>query len=100
MQNEDIQKELLKETVETDKDLIIAIKIEMGTLNQFKMNASISELNSTVNQVQQMRIANATPYSNMNSTARKSLKHAFFVDLVEFRNIVTNALHVEWKEMQ
>ena len=35
------------------------------------MNASKSELNSTVNQVQRMRIANATTYSNMNSTAWK-----------------------------
>ena len=43
----------------------------MGTLNQFKMFASKSELNSTVNQVQRMRIANATPLSNMNTTARK-----------------------------
>ena len=33
MQNEDIQKELLKETVEPDKALAIAINIEMGTLN-------------------------------------------------------------------
>ena len=39
MQNEDIQKELLKETVEPDKALAIAINIEMGTLNQLKMNA-------------------------------------------------------------
>ena len=43
----------------------------MGLLNQLKMNASKSELNSTVNQVQRMRISNSTPYSNMNSTARK-----------------------------
>ena len=71
MQNEDIQKELFKETVETEKALTIAIDIEMGTLNQLKMNASKSELNSPVNQVQRMRIANATPHSNMNSTARK-----------------------------
>ena len=35
------------------------------------MTASKSELNSTVNQVQQMRIANATPFSNMNTSARK-----------------------------
>ena len=69
MQNEDIQKELLKETVEPDKALAIAINFEMGTLNQLKMNASKSELKSTVNQVQRMRIAIATPYSNMNSTA-------------------------------
>ena len=33
MQNKDIQKELLKETVEPDKALAIAINIEMGTLN-------------------------------------------------------------------
>ena len=57
MQNEDIQKELLKETVEPDKALAIAINIEMGTLNQLKMNANKTELNSTVNQVQRMRIA-------------------------------------------
>ena len=71
MQNEDIQKELLKETVEPDKASAIAININMGTLNQLKMNESKSELNSTVNQVQRMRIANATPFSNMNTTARK-----------------------------
>ena len=35
------------------------------------MNASKTELISTVNQVQRMRIANATPFSNMNTTARK-----------------------------
>ena len=62
MQNEDNQKELLKETVEPDKALAIAINIEMGTPNQLKMNASKSKLNSTVNQVKRMRIANATPY--------------------------------------
>ena len=71
MRNEDIQKELLKETVEPDKALAIAINIEMGTLNQLKMNANKNELNSTVNQVQRMRIANATPFSTMNTTARK-----------------------------
>ena len=71
MQNEDIQKELLKETVEPDKALAIAINIEMGTLNQLKMNANKTELHSTVNQVQRMRIANATPFSTMNTTARK-----------------------------
>ena len=71
MQNEDIQKELLKETVKPDKALAIAINIEMGTLNQLKMNANKNELNSTVNQVQRMRIANATPFSTMNTTARK-----------------------------
>ena len=47
MQNEDIQKELLKETVEPDKALAIAINIEMGTLNQLKLNANKNELNST-----------------------------------------------------
>ena len=71
MQNEDIQKKLLKETMDPEKAKTIAIKIEMGTLNQLKMNASKSELNSTVNQIKRMRIANATPYSNMISTARK-----------------------------
>ena len=71
MQNEDIQKELLKETAEPGKALAIAINIEMGALNQLKMTASKSELNSTVNQVQRMRIANATPFSNMYTTARK-----------------------------
>ena len=71
MQNEDIQKEFLKETVEPDKALAIAINFEMGTLNQFKMNASKTEFNSTVNQVQRMRITNATPFSTMNTTARK-----------------------------
>ena len=69
MQNEDIQKELLKETVEPDQALAMAINIDMGTLNRLNMNASKSELNSTVEQVQRMRIANATPYSNINSTA-------------------------------
>ena len=43
----------------------------MGTLNQLKMNASKTESHSTVNQVQRMHIANATPFSNMNTTARK-----------------------------
>ena len=71
MQNEDIPKELLKEMVEPDKALAIAINIEMGTLNQMRMNANKTELNSTVNQVQRMRIANATPFSTMNTTARK-----------------------------
>ena len=71
MQNEDIQKELLNETVEPDKALAIAINIEMGTLNQLERNANKNELNSTVNQVQRMRIANATPFSTMNTTARK-----------------------------
>ena len=69
MQNEDIQKELLKETVDPEKALAIAINIEMGTLNQLKMNASKTESHSTVNQVQWMRIANAT--QGMNTTARK-----------------------------
>ena len=81
MQNEDIQKELLKETVEPDKALTIAINIEMGILNQLKMNASKSELNSIVNQVQRMRIANATPYSNMNSKARKKPTTCHFCGL-------------------
>ena len=71
MQNEDMQKELLKKTVEHDKALAIAINIEMGTLNQLKMNANKTELNSTVNQVQRMRTKNATPFSTMNTTARK-----------------------------
>ena len=71
MQNEDIRKELLKEKVQPNKALAIAINIEMGTLNQPKMNANKTELNSTVNQVQRMRIANATPLSTMNTTARK-----------------------------
>ena len=71
MQNEDIQKELLKETVDPDKALAIATNIEMGTLNQLKMNANKTGLHSTVNQVQRMRIANATPFSTMSTTARK-----------------------------
>ena len=71
MQNEDIQKELLKETVDPDRALAIAINIEMGYLNQLKMNANKAELHSTVNQVQRMRIANAIPFSTMNTTARK-----------------------------
>ena len=79
MQNEDIQKKLLKETVEPDKALAIAINIEMGTLNQLKMNANKTELNSTVNQVQRMRIANATPFSTMNTTARKKPKTCRFL---------------------
>ena len=62
MQNDDIQKELLKEAMKTDKALTIAINIETVTLNDNEMNASKSEFNSTVNQVQRMRIANATPY--------------------------------------
>ena len=45
MQNEDIQKELLKETVEPDKALAKAINIEMGTFNQLKMNAIKTEHN-------------------------------------------------------
>ena len=35
------------------------------------MNANKTELNSTVNQVQRMRIANTTPFSSLNTTARK-----------------------------
>ena len=72
MQNKDIEKELLKETVEPDKALVMATNIEMGTLNQLKIIVSKFEFNSTVNQVQRMRIANATPFSNMNTTARKN----------------------------
>ena len=89
MQNEDIQKELLKETVEPDKALAIAINIEMGTLNQLKMNANKIELNSTVNQVQRMRIANATPFSTMNITARKKPTTCHFRGMIwtsEHRN--------------
>ena len=44
MQNKDIQRELLKETVESDKALAIAINIEMGTLNQLKMNAKLNSI--------------------------------------------------------
>ena len=51
--------------------MLIAIDIEMGTLNQLKVNASKTELNSTVNQVHRMRIANATLFSNMNISARR-----------------------------
>ena len=43
----------------------------MGTLNHFKMNANKIELNLTVTQVQRMRMANATLFSTMNTTARK-----------------------------
>ena len=71
MQKEDFRKELLKKTVEPDKALTLAVNSEMGTFNQLKMYAIKSELNSTVNQVKRMRIANATPYSKMNSTARE-----------------------------
>ena len=35
------------------------------------MNANKAELHSTVNQKQRMRIANATPFSTMKTTARK-----------------------------
>ena len=70
MQNEDIQRELLKETVQQDKALILSINIEMGFFNQIQIKANKSGLNCTVNQEKRMRIANATPYSNMNSTAR------------------------------
>ena len=56
------KKNFSKKTVEPDKALAIAINIEMGTLNQLKMNANKTELNSTVNQVQRMRIANTTPF--------------------------------------
>ena len=62
MQNEDFQTELLKETVEPDKALTIAINFEMGTPYYFKMNVSKSDFDTTVNQVQRMRIENATPY--------------------------------------
>ena len=81
MENEDIQKELLKETVEPDKALTIAIHTEMRILNQLKMNACKSELHSTVNQVQWMRIENAISYSNMNSTARKKPTTCYFFGL-------------------
>ena len=53
----------------------------MGTTSQFEMNANKSELNFTVNQVQRMRIANATPYSNMNSTAQKRPTFCHFCGL-------------------
>ena len=89
MQNEDNQKGLLKETVEPDKALAIAINIEVGTLNQLKLTASKSELNSTVNQVQRMLIANATPFSNMNTTARKKPTTCHFCGMSwtsEYRN--------------
>ena len=78
MQNEDIQKELLKETVDPDRALAIAINIEMGTLNQFKMNANKAELHSTVNQVHRTSIANATPFSTMSTTARKKPTNCHF----------------------
>ena len=65
------KKNFSKKTVEPDKALAIAINIEMGTPNQLKMNANKTELNSTVNQVQRMRIANTTPFSSMNTTAQK-----------------------------
>ena len=81
MQNEDMQRELLKETIKPDKALTISINIEMGILNQIKMNANKSELNSTVNQVQRMRIANATPYSKIKSTARKKPTTCHFCGL-------------------
>ena len=84
MQNEDIQKELLRETMEPNKALAIAINIEMGTLSQLKMNASKSELNSTVNQVQRMRIANAIPFSNVNITARKKPTTCHFCGVKDF----------------
>ena len=71
MQHENIKKELLKEIVDPDRALAIAINNEMGTLNQLKMNANKAELHSTVNQVQRMRIANGTPFSTMNTTAQK-----------------------------
>ena len=90
MQNEDIQKELLKETVDPDRALAIAINIEMGTLNQLKMNANKADLHSTVNQVQRMRIANATPFSTMRTTARKSPQLVTFVDQVGLLNTVIN----------
>ena len=50
----------------------------MGTLNQLKMNANKTELNSTVNQVQRMPIANATPFSTMNTTAWKKPANCHF----------------------
>ena len=84
MQNVDIQKELLKKTAKPDKALAIAINIEMGTINQLKMNASKTELHSTVNQVQRGSIrdahpiANATPFSTMNTTARKKTTTCHF----------------------
>ena len=81
MQNEDMQRELLKETIKPDKALTISINIEMSILNQIKMNANKSELNSTVNQVQRMRIANATPCSKINSTARKKATTCLFCGL-------------------
>ena len=77
MQNEDIQKELLKETVEQDKALAIAINIEMGTLNQLKKNANKNELNSTVNQVQRMRIANATLFDHEHYGTEKAHNLSF-----------------------
>ena len=78
MQNEDNQEELLKETVEPDKALAVAINIEIGTPNQLKMTASKSELNSTVNQLQRMSIANANTFSNMNTTAWKKTTTCHF----------------------
>ena len=73
--------------VEPYKALAIAKKIEMGTLNQLKMNASKSELNSTVNQVQRMGIANASLFSNMNTTARpeKAYNLPFLLNELDFR---------------
>ena len=62
----------------------------METLNQLKMNANKTELNSTVNQVQRMRIANATPFSTMNTTARKKPTTCHFCGMSwtpEHRNI-------------
>ena len=81
MQNEDIQRELLKEEVKPNKALTISINIEIGILNQIKTNANKSELNSTVNQVQRMRIANSIPCSKINSTARKKATTCLFCGL-------------------
>ena len=64
-----------------DKALTIAFKIELCALNQLKMNASKPELISIVNQVQRMRNANATPYSNMNSTVRNKPTTCHFCGL-------------------
>ena len=89
MQSEDIQKELLRETMEPSKALTIPINIEMGTLHKLKMIANKSEFNSTFNQVQRMRIANATPYSNMISTSRRRPTPCHFCGLSwtsEYRN--------------
>ena len=63
MQDSEIQKELLKETLDPDQTLSLAIKMELGQRNQFQI--SNSQPNPQVNPISQKRqFPNPNPVFN------------------------------------